>query len=287
MQLGLALLRLKAADAEQHVLRASRQAVREFNTTMAVTLHSALGDARAVERNWLAATDSYRQALALAPAACGVSAALADVLVVTGLIADAVTTLRAALAEDHACVQAHQGLARHLPQLGDHATALKHAFASLELRPSDQEYEMTLQKLLNMQRRRNETDPPVESFPSQGSSVGHGNASGAGGQDAGTGGGVGCGASSSWRSPEVPPLLAHSCVRRSNAFLLVNPFEEGCFHDDLRTRKRQSYFSCGQFNNVLASLLHALALSVWRTRIEPTPPKALRPLEPLSLDAVQ
>ena len=35
----------------------------------------------------------------------------------------------------------------------------------------------------------------------------------------------------------------------------INPFEEGCFHDDRRTSTRQAYHSCGQFNNILASLL--------------------------------
>jgi hypothetical protein len=58
---------------------------------------------------------------------------------------------------------------------------------------------------------------------------------------------------------------ASECKTRRGAahgkYLLVNLFEEGCFHDDLRTKQRQQYFSCGQFNNVLASLIHALALS--------------------------
>ena len=48
--------------------------------------------------------------------------------------------------------------------------------------------------------------------------------------------------------------------------LLINPFEEGCFHDEYldasgANKQRQEYHSCGQFNNVLASLLHGLALS--------------------------
>ena len=53
--------------------------------------------------------------------------------------------------------------------------------------------------------------------------------------------------------------------------LLVNPFEEGCFHDDMRSNVRQAYHSCGQFNNVLASLAQALALSkvLCRTLILP------------------
>ena len=47
--------------------------------------------------------------------------------------------------------------------------------------------------------------------------------------------------------------------------------QEGCFHDDLAAGARQTYHSCGQYNNVLASLLHALALSrlLCRTLILP------------------
>ena len=83
---------------------------------------------------------------------------------------------------------------------------------------------------------------------------------------------MGCGAPSSWRSPPTPPELlpdegsceptaAGGSRPSASRFLLINPFEEGCFHDDLRAKTRQAYHSCGQFNNILASLLHALALS--------------------------
>ena len=62
-------------------------------------------------------------------------------------------------------------------------------------------------------------------------------------------------------NPNRNPNPNQGSGRAPAELLLVNPFEEGCFHEDLKAGVRHDYHSCGQFNNVLASLLHALALS--------------------------
>ena len=64
--------------------------------------------------------------------------------------------------------------------------------------------------------------------------------------------------------PSLAPVVSQCAPPPADAprrLLVANLFEEGCFHDDMREGTRQTYFSCGQFNNVLASLMHALVLS--------------------------
>ena len=74
-----------------------------------------------------------------------------------------------------------------------------------------------------------------------------------------------------WVPPEAPAALALTGPAPGGGGaapaeeLLINPLEEGCFHDGIwmagANKQRQEYHSCGQFNNVLASLLHGLRLA--------------------------
>ena len=110
MQLGRALLAAGAplAQVASHLERAALLAAKETNHSAAASLHSMLGDAQASVGDLVAAAGSYGQALARSPASCAVSAALAQVQVELGQLVAAAAVLRAALAEDHACVLAHQ-----------------------------------------------------------------------------------------------------------------------------------------------------------------------------------
>ena len=141
-----------------------------------------------------------------------------------------------------------------MPHINDLPTALRHARASLELRPFDPEYERTLEELLERERMQTPRAPEVAG----------GSSSGARGADIDGGGALSgneCGAGPDWHAGEPPAGGVLPACTKPRGYLLVNPFEEGCFHDDLRSKQRQNYHSCGQYNNVLASLLHALALS--------------------------
>ena len=305
------------ADAPGLLRRAASLALRQSNATAAVEALRGLGELHMRSGRWDDADSAFSRALAFEPLDCAASANLASARASSGRPEAAVNALRAALAEDHACVLAHHGLAQLLGQLGDRAQALAHARAALELRPFDHEYERTLQALLAADG--GVRDSSVARAPSRFGGGGGGGGRGEGGEHGegseGSEGGngrsgttaldggatppaaVGCGAGASWRSPPLPSELKppaacadqrisaakgrRSSHRRRAAtdarggggsgsgdgggdggrYLLVNPFEEGCFHDDLRDGSRQEYHSCGQFNNVLASLLHALALS--------------------------
>ena len=262
----------------------------------------ALGEARLAANDWLAAVDAFAETLAIEPGDCISSANMAHALSALGDHSAAVSTLRAALAEDHACVLAHHGLARLLPHLGDVPAALRHVRAALELRPFDSDYEHTLRALLDMQGDEEDESNEAErrsrrSTSGIGGQAGLGKvvrgqhrgdlrhadasepldeaaAAGAAAADTVARTGSACGAPLDWQSPPLPDDLspsAGSCASGTRGLLLINPFEEGCFHDDLRSKARQEYFSCGQFNNVLASLIHALALSriLCRTLILP------------------
>ena len=241
--------------------RAARLAVHSSNTTAAAATLRALGDTHKTSGSSGGAASAYAAALSIEPDDCVTSAKLADVHSSRGDATASVAALRAALAEDHACPLAHHGLARMLTKT-DAPLALRHARAALELRPFDDEYEATLKRVLKAQ-------------PKGGALADGGEQRRVQPEDTAAGEGAACGAGDSWQSPIAPSELepATGCTaqhRRLN-LLLVNPFEEGCFHDDLRTNVRQQYHSCGQFNNVLASLLQALALSkiLCRTLILP------------------
>eukprot|EP00908_Phaeocystis_cordata_P025688 Transcript_816.p2 GENE.Transcript_816~~Transcript_816.p2 ORF type:complete len:574 (-),score=244.22 Transcript_816:55-1776(-) len=184
---------------------------------------------------------------------CVLSAHLAQARMALGQHQAAAAALRAALAEDHACLVAHQWLARALPQTGDLGAALRHARAALELNPFEEESNELLRELLAM--------PGAAEAEREGSGAQATTEEGAPSVQAPP-----CG--EAWAPPRPPQSLAlpAGCPEPGSGaapsqLLLVSPFEEGCFHDDLKQKKRQLYYSCGQFNNVLASLLHALALS--------------------------
>ena len=152
-------------------------------------------------------------------------------------------------------------LARLLPRVGEAAAALTHARAALELRPFDPEF---LRTLADAERaaaraggraaRDDDGAPPPTTPPPPPLSP--------------------CAEAAPWVPPEAPAALAlpDGCPAPGSGGaapaeeLLINPFEEGCFHDEYldasgANKQRQEYHSCGQFNNVLASLLHGLALS--------------------------
>ena len=267
----------RVSQAAPLLRRAAALAQREGNHTGAVSSLRTLGAALAEVGDLAGASSAYESGLSIDPADCVLSASLANAHAARGAAAAAAAALRAALAEDHACVLAHHGLARLLAHLGDLPGALRHARASLELRPFDDEYERTLEALLGMEvearggKKRAVASSDGSLIDAEGSAA----AAAAAAAEASVGGASSadsCGAPAGWRSPIRPSTLASSGARcgapkkrsakkHGARFLLVNPFEEGCFHDDLRKNERQQYFSCGQFNNVLASLLHALALS--------------------------
>jgi tetratricopeptide (TPR) repeat protein len=259
--------RAPAEAAVPLLRRAARLALHHGNASGAAIALRALGDAHTMRATWKDAAAAFGHALSLEPADCLTSAKLADARWNGGELRAAATALRAALAEDHACPLAHHGLARILGHLDELPAALRHARAALELRPFDEEYDATLKRLLEAQGRGKRA-----ALRAGGGTVSHGSAGGGGGEGGDTertlpaaGASSECGANAEWRSPPAPSELAPApgctAARRRAMLLLVNPFEEGCFHDDLRSQTRQAYHSCGQFNNVLASLLHALALS--------------------------
>ena len=273
LQLGLAGLSqlyrddgsIDSAEVEDNLFRAARLALRhDRNTSSAMKALRSIGEVRSNAADWAGAEEAYALGLAVDATDCVMSANLAHAQAARGRIEAAASTLRAALAEDHACVLAHHGLAKLLGHLGDLPSALRHVRAALELRPFDEEYEETLREL--------------EGMGVGGGAIGDGDEAADGGDDGdGSATGEACGAAPGWAPPPLPTDLAPpaSCDANMPAskrpLLLINPFEEGCFHDDLRTNVRQQYHSCGQFNNVLASLLQALALSrlLCRTLILP------------------
>ena len=253
--------------------RAARLALNEANSTGAFVAFRALGDAHDAASSFDTAATAYSRALALAPNTpegfCLTSAKLADARWNGGSPAAAAAALRAALAMDHACPLAHHGLAQVLLELGELPAALRHAKAALELRPHDKSYETTLkrvQKRLAATGALPEAEAEADDEAASEQMID---------EEASDGGESACGAPSSWRPPPLPsdlaPAAGCTAERKASMLLLINPFEEGCFHDDMRAKTRQAYHSCGQFNNVLASLLHALALSevLCRTLILP------------------
>ena len=267
-----------ASSAGSLLRKAAALAHHEANATAAAAALTLLAEAYSSASQYADAATMYAHALSQTPSDCVLSANLANMRSMEGNGYAAAAALRAALSEDHACVLAHHGLARLLPHLGDVAGALRHIRAALELRPHDVDYERTLHALLEMD------DSSDGEGDDDSSGTGGESRGGDGGKRAsrdGAGGGKDeqsedesgeCGAPSAWRPPPLPDELmppawcsssssTSSSSAASRRFLLVNTFEEGCFHDDLRQHTRQNYFSCGQFNNVLASLLQALALS--------------------------
>ncbi len=253
LHLGLLAMQaepLAIAKATMHLRTAARLALAEHNVSAVAAALRGLGVAHETVGEWESAAAVYEDALSLVPRDCAASAGLANMRSAVGEHAKAAEVLRAALAEDHACPPAHHGLARLLTHLGDATGARRHAQAALELRPFDTAYETTLRAL------RDVAEPHAVLTDGTGA-LRHGAAAS---DPTAT-----CGAPSGWVPPPLPADLTPSGSRcpagRVRGFLLVNPFEEGCFHDDLRANVRQDYHSCGQFNNVLASLVHMLALS--------------------------
>ena len=245
------------AEVAVQLHAAARLGLAEANVSAVATALRGLGVAHENAGEWKVAAASYEDALSLVPRDCAASAGLANVRSAIGEYVEAVDVLRAALAEDHACPPAHHGLARLLRHLGDAAGALRHAHAALELRPFDASYEATLRALRgdgvspDAPSDGAASDTSATAVPSAAAAMAVASAA--------------CGAPSGWTPPPLPADLTPSGGRcpagGARGVLLVNPFEEGCFHDDLRANVRQDYHSCGQFNNVLASLIHMLALS--------------------------
>ena len=274
--LGLAQLKPQSkvplVEAAATLRRAARLALRDGNRSAAAAAHRSVGEASAERREWALAADAYDEAFKLAPTDCVLSAHLAQARSAIGQHQQAVAALRAALAEDHACLTAHMWLARVLPQAGDLRAALQHARAAIELNPYEEESNELLRGLLAM---------PGAAEAERGSGR-SGSGSGSGGAQRaerarrgrrGSGeaavADVAASCGEAWTPPDPPASLAlpagcpapGSGAAPPSALLLPNLFEEGCFHDDLLAKTRHNYHSCGQFNNVLASLLHALALS--------------------------
>ena len=279
--------------------RAARLALREKNTSAALTAHRTLGDAAYNSENWHVAAGAYVRALQLSPADCLLSFKAAYAQARDGDDQRAIGLLRAGLAEDHACVSVHHLLAQLLSRQGQLDAALEHARAAIELSPYEPTFEQTLHGLEAAVARVAEQPPatPKAGSECKADASEHSMPVGRGGKDSAWENLLGSAAmaslaveesstlssttlsSTAHRRLPVPPSLAPtgSCPKPAKgkaavrAALLFNPFEEGCFHDDVRSNVRQDYHSCGQFNNVLASLLEALALSrlLCRTLILP------------------
>ena len=122
-QLGLAQLDQHAnvplSTAAATLRRAAHLALRQGNQTAAAAVHRAVGEAHARRQDWAPASTAFAKAFKLAPTDCVLSAHLAQARAAQGQHKRAVAALRAALAEDHACLTAHQWLARVLPSTGD------------------------------------------------------------------------------------------------------------------------------------------------------------------------
>ena len=233
-------------EAAMHLDDAGRLAEIELNSSAASAAFRALGNTRLSTGHWNSAGAAFRKVLKLFPGDCLASAGLANALSATDAYVDAAITLRAALAEDHACPLAHHGLARLLGHTGDLPGALRHARAALELRPFDGEYEHTLHALLELDE--DSTATALEGDSSWAARDTHHNTTAT---DVSANE---CGAPTDWSPPAVPTDLAPtgggSCMTDSTAprgqrgrrharrdrVLLVNPFEEGCFHDDLKSK---------------------------------------------------
>ena len=253
---GLLALVDPAASAAAAVTAAAAQlsasariAMAEANVSAVSYALRALGDAKISLGDWERAAAAYIDALALAPRDCAASAGLANARSGVGEHAEAATVLRAALAEDHACPPAHHGLARLLVHLGDVKGALRHVHAALELRPFDASYEATLRALRDLDggeadasnRLQGPDASAADASAAAAAASASAAASAASGRDP-----EACGAPAGWASPPVPADLAAPDGRcpspssTARGVLLLNPFEEGCFHDDMRAQVREA-----------------------------------------------
>ena len=237
-QLGLAQLDQQAnvplSTAAATLRRAAHLALRQGNRSAAAAVHRAVGEAHARRQDWAPASTAFGKAFKLAPTDCVLSAHLAQARAAQGQHKRAVAALRAALAEDHACLTAHQWLARVLPSTGDLRGALQHARAALELNPYEPESNELLAALLARPGAAAAEQP-------------------SGWQSSAPAAAEVESCSGSWSPPRPPVELAlpAGCPepgsgRAPAELLLVNPFEEGCFHEDLKAGVRHDYHSCGQ-----------------------------------------
>ena len=237
-QLGLAQLNQQAnvplSTAAATLRRAALLALRQGNQSAAAAVHRAVGEAHARRQDWAPASTAFGKAFKLAPTDCVRRARLAQARAAQGQHKRAVAALRAALAEDHACLTAHQWLARVLPSTGDLRGALQHARAALELNPYEPESNELLAALLARPGAAAAERP-------------------SGWQSSAPAAAEVASCSGSWSPPRPPAELAlpAGCPepgsRRAPAeLLLINPFEEGCFHEDLKAGVRHDYHSCGQ-----------------------------------------
>ena len=146
-----------------------------------------LGEIQMENADYASASNTYARALSIDPSDCLLSIGLANSRSARGLNEEAAAALRAALAEDHACVLAHHGLARLLPHVGELSAALRHARAALELRPFDKAYEKTLEALKEIRIHRRSGDGAADDDDDDDDGGGGGGGGGGGEGDEGEG----------------------------------------------------------------------------------------------------
>lgn len=279
--------------------RAARLALREDNQSAAMQAHRTLGDAAANSGDWRTAADAYLGALQLSPTDCSLSGAAAHAQAREGDELRAVELLRAALAEDHACVLAHHMLAQLLSRQQQFAAALAHARAAIELAPFDEVYEETLRML---EQEAIEHSPAMVTAPgsecsTKGSehpapvsatSAQDGMAAAQDSSESAWERLLGGTATAARAADEISQLaiparerlpfpksfappshvtagapIKGNCPQPGEGkapkkLLLINPFEEGCFHDDLRSKVLALPHTCPLFRSyhIPAQMLH-------------------------------